>query len=61
MQMEKIFLQNGELHYSLISSLPVFTPDGTIGLPSVRPSVRLSAKNLDNFKTIKARRMQCET
>ena len=26
----------------LISPLPVFTPEGTIGLPSVRLSVRLS-------------------
>jgi len=26
----------------LISPLPVFTPEGTIGLPSVRPSVRQS-------------------
>ena len=24
---------------SLVSPLPVFTPEGTIGLPSVRPSV----------------------
>jgi len=36
---------------SVISPLPVFTPVGTIGLQSVRPSVslsvRLSAKNLD--------------
>jgi len=28
----------------LISPLPVFTPEGTIGLPSVRPSVRLSVR-----------------
>jgi len=28
--------------YLFISSLPVFTPEGTIGLPSVRPSVHPS-------------------
>ena len=27
---------------NIVSPLPVFTPEGTIGLPSVRPSVRLS-------------------
>ena len=30
------------LFYPIISPLPVFTPEGTIGLPSVRPSVSLS-------------------
>ena len=28
----------------VISPLPVFTPEGTIGLPSVRPSVCLSVR-----------------
>ena len=27
---------------NIVSPLPVFTPEGTIGLPAVRPSVRLS-------------------
>jgi len=39
----------------LISPLPVFTPEGTIGLPSVSQSVcqsvSLSAKNLDPLIT----------
>jgi len=56
---------------NIISLLPVFTPDGTIGLPSVRPSVRLSVCqsvspsvcplkywSFDNLKTIKARQMK---
>jgi len=44
----------------LVSPLPVFTPEGTIGLPSVRPSVslsvclsvRLKSGSFDNLKTI---------
>ena len=45
----------------------MFTPEGTIGLPSVRPSVRLSVRlsvcplksgSFDNLKTIEARRMK---
>ena len=51
------------LHLTVISPLPVFTPEGTIGLPSVRLSVRpsvslsvclsvcLSAENLDPLIT----------
>ena len=55
----------------VISPLPVFTPEGTIGLPSVRPSVRQSVRpsvrqsvcplksgSFDNLKTIKAKRMK---
>jgi len=51
----------------VISPLPVFTPEGTIGLPSVRPSVSLSVRpsacplksgSFDNLKTIEARRMK---
>ena len=49
--------------FQIISPLPVFTPEGTIGLPSVRQSVSrsvslsvrqsvsLSAKNLDPLIT----------
>jgi len=51
---------------TFISPLPVFTPEGTIGLPSVRPSVSLSVSlsvrkksgSFDNLKTIKARHMK---
>ena len=47
----------------IISPLPVWTPEGTIGLPSVRPSVSPSVcplKNgsFDNLKTINVRRMK---
>ena len=49
--------------------MSLVTPEGTIGLPSVRPSVNLSVCNsvslsaktsgsFDNLKTIKARRMK---
>ena len=57
----KMYYINFYIHCNLyfISPLPVFTPEGTIGLPSVRPSVCqsvcpsvcLSAKNLDPFIT----------
>jgi len=37
-----IFEISPPLNTMLVSPLPVFTPEGTIGLPSVRPSVRPS-------------------
>jgi len=55
---------------TLVSPLPVFTPEGTIGLPSSRPSVclsvrpsvslsvRLKSGSFDILKTIKARLMK---
>jgi len=51
---------------SIISPLPVFTPEGTIGLPSVCQSVslsvclsvRLKSGSFDNLITIKARLMK---
>ena len=49
--------------FFVFSPLPVVTPEGTIGFPSVRPSVCQSASPLkiwifDNLKTIKARGMK---
>ena len=41
----------------IVDPLPMFTPEEAIGLPSVRPSVcpsvRLSAKNMDPLITLK--------
>ena len=54
-------------NWKVISPLPVFTPEGTIGLPSVRSSVRPSVRpsvcplksgSFGNLKTIEARRLK---